>query len=651
MKLQTELDTLAALIESAWQQLQQKETPDSADWQQHKQQLLSGLGQSEALARLRQRFGLERWQLALLLLCALPTVDPRYRPLYRDMNPREQAEPSLDWLLDLLADDDAQRQRYLQALSPDCPLLRYRLIITPQNASHWLDGPLQIAPDLLCYLLEQPLSSDANRCLSLLEAPQHRLLPPPEVPDASVVQLIGPAGNGRRSVALWCSKEAGRPLLQLDNDRLWQFSEPELVLADCLRFATLANADLLWPDGLVPLATQPCARALLQDWLSDCDGARLWCVEEEARDWPHPWRALQPASIPVDPGQTGRQRDLWQTMAAPLQAERKGPPLDCDQLVERYRLPPGEINQVLMQLASQPAGLTTDAALQACLARTPLSLSGLAQRIEARVALADLVLPTDTATHLDELLQRHRMRQLLHQRGICSNTGLMALFSGSPGTGKTMAGEAIAQQLQLPLYKVNLANIASKWIGETEKHLAQLFDEVEQNNGILFFDEADAIFGKRSTVESSHDKNANMGVSYLLQRVESFNGLLILATNFKANLDRAFLRRLQFSIEFSRPDAQARTELWQRWNEKVPLAAPLSASELGQRLEITGAQIRNIAQQALALALTTNPQRPQVTPAQLLQAIRREYQKSDDGFLVQQKLARWLDTDSEENQP
>lgn len=661
MNMTTEINAIAGLVEQAWQLLRQSgdegESNEAREqWQTDKQQLLASLGQSEPLAKLRQRFGLERWQLAILLLAALPAIDPRYRSLYSELNPRNQPDPSLDWLLALLADDDSQKQRYLQALAPDSPLLRYRLVIPPDSASRWLDGPLLIAPDLLSYLLEQPLSADPNRCLSLLASPQHSLLPPAVVPTEPLVQLVGEQGSGRRSVALWCSGQAGRPLLQLDNTRLWQFSEPEQVLADCLRFATLAHAELLWPQGLSALAEQPGSQPLLLDWLSDCDSARLWCIETDSQPWPHSWRALQPRSLTVEQGSRPRQVQLWQTMAAPLLAECRdsqtaSDELDCALLAERYTLAPGEINQVLMQLGCQCEGLNTDAALQACLARTPLSLSGLAQRIDARIRLSDLVLPLDTASHLDELVQRHRMRQLLQQRGICTGTGLMALFSGSPGTGKTMASEAIAEQLQLPLYKVNLANIASKWIGETEKHLAQLFDDVEQNNGILFFDEADAIFGRRSQVESSNDKNANMGVSYLLQRVESFSGLLILATNFKANLDRAFLRRLQFSIEFIRPDQQARQELWQRWADKIPLAPQLTPVQLAEQLEMTGAQIRNIAQQAMALALAANEQQPLITPALLLQAIRREFQKNDDGFLVQQKLARWLQTDSEEPHP
>jgi len=655
MKMTTEINAIASLIEQAWQLLRQQDSeqsPAHTDWQASKQQLLSSLGQSAPLARLRQRFSLERWQLAILLLTALPAIDPRYRPLYSELNPRNQPDPSLDWLLSLLADDDQQKQRYLQALAPDSPLLRYRLIIPPDSASRWLDGPLLIAPDLLSYLLEQPLSADPNHCLTLLAAPQHNLLPPASAPTEPLIQLIGAPGSGRRSIALWCSGQAGRPLLQLDNTRLWQFGDPEQVLADCLRFATLAHAELLWPQGLSALAEQPGCQPLLLDWLSDCDSARLWCIETDSQSWPHSWRALQPRSLTVEQGDRQRQAQLWQTMAAPLLDEcsdrQTSNELDYALLAERYSLTAGDISQILMQLACQRQPLNTDDALQACLARTPLSLSGLAQRIDARVQLADLVLPTDTASHLDELIQRHRMRQLLQQRGICSGTGLMALFSGSPGTGKTMASEAIAQQLQLPLYKVNLANIASKWIGETEKHLAQLFDEVEQSNGILFFDEADAIFGRRSKVESSNDKNANMGVSYLLQRVENFNGLLILATNFKANLDRAFLRRLQFSIEFTRPDQQARQALWQRWADKIPLAEQLTPAQLAEQLEMTGAQIRNIAQQAMALALAANEQQPLITPALLLQAVRREFQKNDDGFLVQQKLARWLQTDPED---
>ncbi len=269
----------------------------------------------------------------------------------------------------------------------------------------------------------------------------------------------------------------------------------------------------------------------------------------------------------------------------------------------------------------------------------------LAKLCQARFTLNDMVLNDKIAVQLQELIARVNFKSALQQRLPSFHQGCKALFWGKPGTGKSMAAEAIAGELQLPLYMVNLANIASKWIGETEKHLAKLFDSAERNNAVLMFDEADAIFAKRSEVESSHDKNANMGVSYLLQRMEHYSGLLLLSTNFKSNLDEAFLRRFHGVIEFTLPTEQERVQIWTRHlNSNADIHLQQGIEKLATLFELSAAQIINICEVALLQSLMLS--KPLISRDEIAIALHRELSKQHAGFMAQQSLTNWLNGDT-----
>ena len=203
--------------------------------------------------------------------------------------------------------------------------------------------------------------------------------------------------------------------------------------------------------------------------------------------------------------------------------------------------------------------------------------------------------------------------------------GLAALFAGPSGTGKTMGAAIIAGELGLDLFKIDLATLVSKYIGETEKNLARIFAEAEHSNAILFFDEADALFGKRSEVKDAHDRYANLEVAYLLQRIEEYDGIVILATNLRKNLDEAFVRRMQFIIEFPFPNESDRRRIWEQiWPAATPREPSLDLGFMARRCEIAGGNIRNIALQAAFLAAANGGR---VTMEHLIHATRREYQK------------------------
>jgi len=262
----------------------------------------------------------------------------------------------------------------------------------------------------------------------------------------------------------------------------------------------------------------------------------------------------------------------------------------------------------------------------------------MARKITPRYTWFDIVLPDDQLTLLHEIVATVRGRSLVLEewgvgRKLASSPGVTMLFSGPPGTGKTMAAEVITAELSLDLYKIDLSTIVSKYIGETEKNLERIFSEAQSSNAILFFDEADAIFGKRSEVKDAHDRYANIEISYLLQRMEAYNGVTILATNLRANLDEAFTRRLQFAVDFPFPDESYRLRIWQTLLPPgVPSEPGLDFELLARRFKLAGGNIRNILVSAAYLAASDGGR---LGMKHLLHGTRRELQKM--GRLVSEK--------------
>jgi SpoVK/Ycf46/Vps4 family AAA+-type ATPase len=254
----------------------------------------------------------------------------------------------------------------------------------------------------------------------------------------------------------------------------------------------------------------------------------------------------------------------------------------------------------------------------------------LARKITPRYAWEDIILPPDQMEILREIVNTVRARPLvLTEWGLggklVSSAGITALFAGPPGTGKTMAAEIIAGELALDLYKIDLSTIVSKYIGETEKNLEHIFQEAEASNAILFFDEADALFGKRSEVRDSHDRYANIEISFLLQRMEAYEGITILATNLRSNLDDAFTRRLQFAVDFTFPEEEERLHIWQAlFPPDAPREDGLDLGILARRYKLAGGNIRNILVSAAYLAAAD---RGKISMSHLVLGARRELQK------------------------
>jgi SpoVK/Ycf46/Vps4 family AAA+-type ATPase len=278
-----------------------------------------------------------------------------------------------------------------------------------------------------------------------------------------------------------------------------------------------------------------------------------------------------------------------------------------------------------------------------CRVQSRPQLDDLAQRIEPKESWDDLILPEPQKQIVRELVAHVRQRSQVYDRwGFAGRSnrglGISALFSGSSGTGKTMAAGAMAQELKLDLYRIDLSSVVSKYIGETEKNLRRVFDAAEAGGVILLFDEADALFGKRSDVKDSHDRYANMEVSYLLQRMEAYRGLAILTTNLKESIDQAFLRRIRFVVRFPFPEYCDRRAIWERI---FPAQTPTQGLDFKKlaKLNLAGGNIRNIALNATFLA--AEQQSSAVTMEHLHAATQSEYLKLERQ-LTEAEVRGWI---------
>ena len=444
---------------------------------------------------------------------------------------------------------------------------------------------------------------------------------------APVIQLCGDPANCRPIAAAVAAATRQRAAIVAADLAPNSAGEFEAFLRLIERETRLAGLGVL---VLEPRASDAAAVAEPQDQpnvsraAERLDGLVILCERQRRR-------LAHRASIAIDVGhpQVTEQRQAWR---AALGVADGAASEAIDAVCAQFSLPLSAIRSIALEASVNAGGeggaTATPAVWRLCRTRLRARLDALAQRIDVANTWDDLVLPDSETATLRLIAAHMRQRLVVYEdwgfavksaRGL----GISALFTGPSGTGKTMAAEVVANELRLDLYRIDLSSVVSKYIGETEKNLRRVFDAAEESGAVLLFDEADALFGKRSEVKDSHDRYANVEVSYLLQRMEAHRGLAILTTNMKSALDNAFLRRLRFIIKFPFPDAPERAAIWQR---VFPAAAPLDGIDhlkLAQ-MRIAGGNIRNIAVNAAFLA--ADAAEP-VRMGHVLAAARSEYAK------------------------
>ena len=602
-------------------------------------------GNPPALDALTRLFGLSAFERGVVVLCLAPEIDASFELLYARMHDdpaRRYPTPGL--AVTLFDGDDGAGITARDAFMPEARLRRFRLVAMDPGRSSSLAlsaSPLCLTERVVEYLW------GVNRIDARVRPWLHPLPPALLTPDLAelaarlhgwlearrdtagrvVINLVGPRQAGKRALARAVCERVGFELrgvsaswLRLSgSDRLeaLRLLEREAVLS---RLAIYLDAEIIARDADLRSA----AHGLI-------DGTDTTVVVGSAEPWPAD-RGLLSVEMPrlTIPG----QRALWAQALAGV-AHTAGD--DVDRLVQHFGLGPAAVSQVVAAARGRAvlregdgAAVRADDLWRACRDQAGGRLDDLAQSITAVHAWDDLVVPDDVAEQLREIAAQVANRLRVYetwgfgpklQRG----RGISALFSGPSGTGKTLAAEVLAGHLDLSLYRIDLSGVVSKYIGETEKTLRRVFDAAEDSGAILFFDEADALFGKRSEVKDSHDRYANIEINYLLQRMEDYRGLAILATNMKSYLDQAFVRRLRFVVDFPFPDAGLRLRMWQRSFPSRAAVGGLDHAALA-RLDIAGGHIKNIAVNAAFLAAADGGV---IQMEHVLKAARREYAKMD----------------------
>lgn len=615
-----------------------------------------------SLIHLSQLFQLNRLERQCLVICLAAEVDRAYEKLFAYLQDDvTRKKPTVDLVLRLACETADQRLAARQCFGVESPLIRFNLVhlneTSPEGQIPLLLRPLKLDDRIVAYLLgsgemdarvnsaatliapgaeASPSVADREAESRLVGCVTAHLSKPPQLRDCLLVHLCGADGTGKHDLVETLSSTTGLPVVVIDSERMFECS------AGFDEAARLAGREAVLQPGILCFDRIDCLTA------DDRLRQRLNTVFQVSRDFSPITlllgrRSWRPAELPAGcsfieiplpaPGDDTRKR-LWEELSAHEPDMSKD--VDFGSLASKFRFAGGQIRTALAAARTASEGSTgpkeigTAELSAACRALSGQKLASLARKIEPHYTWDDIVLPEDALTQLREICDRVVYRQrVLGEWGFAKKLslgkGVNALFAGPSGTGKTMGTEVIANELSLDLYKIDLSGVVSKYIGETEKNLDRVFSAAEDANAILFFDEADALFGKRSEVRDSHDRYANIEISYLLQKMEEYEGLAILATNLRGNLDESFTRRLAFTIHFPFPDETSRLQIWRAiWPTELTLDSGVNLEFLASHFKLSGGNIKNIAVAAAFLAAKDGGS---VAMDHLVRATRREYQK------------------------
>ncbi|MER8400431.1 ATP-binding protein [Mesorhizobium sp. M1348] len=568
-------------------------------------------GNVPALVQLAQVLDLSAFEQDVLLLCTATALDGGLGALCAAAN-GDGGKPFPTFALAMrLSDEPAW-----EALAPSGGLRYWRLIEIHQPANEPLiNSPLRADERIVNYL--KGLNHIDDRIGSWIRpiAPAGSLPPSQatlcdriqsflradESAGRAVIQLLGPGGAAKREVAAEISRDIGRGLWRLSVASLADLGGEldtfaRLLVRESILLGAVLYIDCDEDDG----AGGPTTASLLTRLLDRLDGMLVILA---IRD---PLQVIDRLSLTELVGKptTSEQQEAWLGLLGPAQEATAG------LLAGQFNLDVTGIERIAAR-ARLRGGPDTEAELwQEARDAVRPRVVGLAERIDAKAGWDDLVLPAQQVDLLQELATQVRHQWTVYQRwGFAGRAnrglGIGAMFCGGSGTGKNMAAEVVARHVKLDLYRIDLASVVSKYIGETEKNLRRVFDAFEDGGAILFFDEADALFGKRSEVKDSHDRYANIEINYLLQRMEAYRGLVILATNRRSALDQAFMRRLRFIVDFPYPGVAERAGIWQRVFPDETPTERLDFERLA-RLALSGGNIQSVAMNTAFRAVAEN---------------------------------------------
>lgn len=608
-----------------------------------------------ALAHLATTYDLSPAEVDILLIALAPELEPRYETLYAYLhNDVTRNRPSVNLCLDLICRTQLEKIQARELFSPVAPLLKFHFI-------ELHEGSYDRSPTLL----RQFLKIDDTISGFLLERqPRKTLIGEMIVPASGIAELETSAGtrselqnmaqalaNGRTDrtiIQLWGENEAplleaaealafsmNKPLLYVDLSALKDDSSKLTVLVrDASLLGTLLVVNRAMSDTT---ETERENKNQIEEtlWVAALEGGVPLILLNPSEQFGLFAQSVRLWRVHVDPPDFDTRREAWLLALNGWVAD-----IDPDRLADLFPFSAKHIQQATslafaratLRNPSDPSPLVSDV-LDAGRDLTTPNLRRYTILIKPKFGWGDLILPEDRLRELRSVVARVRFRSIVHRdwdfgQKLARNRGLSVLFAGASGCGKTMAAEVLANELSLHLFQIDLSTVVSKYIGDTERNLSNIFREAELSQSLLFFDEADALFGKRTEVTDAHDRYANIEVNYLLQRIEQYQGLVILATNFQKNIDEAFLRRLHHVIEFPFPDERARALIWKlHFTDKVPRDPDIDFQFLANHFKLSGAEIRNVVLEAAFLAAEERGVEGQITMGHIIEAVKHVHNK------------------------
>ena len=609
-------------------------------WQAFEQRLRAP-GQDEPLSRLSERFELSAFELKCVLLGLGHRIEPKMSSLVasagRDLFSRAL---TVRLAIEKFSHDAVEQIRARRAFSPAGALIRHRIVALGSVEAGASEGLLarrfELTQPTVRYLLQEDELSDSVARLARLERPQVSLLNVIIDPDemtqarelvehhASYRKLIsewgfdrilpygrgltllfsGPPGTGKTLLAHALASHVGRPIISLSAADLPENDGVEGALRDLFSEATMRDAIVLIDECEALLGKADRRKATTFKAIEGFEGILLMTTNHPERlDEGVDRRVIYNLTFEIPDSDIRRQ--IWEVHLPP-EVPLEGD-IDLAALANTYDFAGGiiknailvAVNRALARSPDRPA-LTMALLDEGCRSQLHYALEDLTVRTTTHLRLDDIILPAKARRKVEEMLAAIRNRSVVLNRWgfgkkLVTGKGIIALFDGPPGTGKTLCAEIIAGEFDRPIYRVNIPEVVSKWVGETEKHIRQIFQQARISHAMLLFDEADSLFSSRvSEGKSATDRYANMEVNLLLQEIERFPGVCILTTNFYGALDRALIRRVQFRVTFEEPDVEQRQRIWEvLLPPEAPVDKGVSFRQVAERYDLTGGMIKN----------------------------------------------------------
>ncbi len=605
------------------------------------------------LPYLSQLFNLSPREEFFIMICLAPELDKKYEKIYAYLNDDvTKKKPTIDLLLSLTCNSTQEKIVARQFLSKQSKLLQNKILVLndDENTKPFSSNSIKLDQRIVNFLLENNQSDSDIESFTKILFPQNQFLILSEKqknlgtfiqnqaqkdPNQKfLINFFGPKGCGKKATASYTCSHFDIPLLTVDlSEIISRKLDFNNYIKLVLRESRLSSAAIYLDnfDAVLDNEDSTLQKTILK-----------YITQSGSLVFVGTTKSWNPEGIPNEflfinmdiPRPTYETRKkLWNEIIPNNSISNES----LNLIASNFSLTFTQIHDAVsyarnlaLTKNSDIQEITLENLYDACKAVSNQNLSKLAKKITPHYTWEDIVLPEKTKNVLQDICNHVKNKELIYhdwgfEKKFSLGKGVIALFKGESGTGKTMSAEVLANELNLDIYKIDLSSIVSKYIGETEKNLNKIFTEAQTSNAILFFDEADALFGKRSEVKDAHDRYANVETNYLLQKIEEYDGIVILATNFQKNIDEAFTRRMHFIVDFPFPDAKHRLIIWKNaFPSQVPLEKNLDLKFLSDKMRLSGGNIKNIAINSAFFAAEDSKI---ISMKDLIKAIHQEYQK------------------------